>query len=62
MIALSCGITISPCIARTVKTGMDIAGVDNDGGYCRGGLCRSGQRLRKSQEVDNDGVDYIELS
>ena len=35
------------------KTGMNIAGVDSDGGYCRVGLL---------QEVDNDGVDYIELS
>jgi len=40
----------------------ETAGVDKDGGYCRGGLCRSGQSRRKSQEVDNDGVDYIELN
>ena len=31
-----------------VVAGMDIAGVDNDGG--------------KAQEVDNDGVDFTELS
>ena len=42
--------------------GVDNAGVGNDGESCTGGHCRSGQWRRKTQQVDNDGVDFTELS
>ena len=45
-----------------VDRNTEIEGTGIDGQKNGDGHCRSGQWRRKSQEVDNDGVDFSELS